>query len=252
MNRTFSTLIVDDDVSSRLALRTALQGESDITIVGEACSVSEATRLIAERKPDVIFLDINLPCRSGFELLPNLPQGTRVIFVTAFDEFAVHAFELHALDYMLKPLRRERLQLTLDRLRHTVNSSTLAVQDGPKSQSTPIMLHADGEVCLVSASTIAYVKAVGNYSQVHFTNGGKFLVRRRMEDWRNQLPADHFCRVHRSLIINLRLMRAVRSVSRDEAELKLEGCPHAITLGRRASLLLRRLFKQFETAEFAA
>jgi two-component system LytT family response regulator len=242
MNPAIRTLIVDDEPAARRTLRALLADFPFIRLEGEAANVGEAARLAENCAPQLVLLDITMPQRSGFELLPLLPSPFQVIVVTAFDDYAVRAFEFHAIDYLLKPIRRERLHLALQRARQTLaQPSATAAEEFIPPLKDELILQADGEVRIVSASNIAYVKAVGNYTQVNLTEGSRMLIRRSMEQWEELLRADQFFRPHRSLIVNLGLMRGIRPINRDAAELRLEGCRAPITVGRRASLLLRRI-----------
>jgi len=239
MTTPIRTLIVDDEPAARRALRSLLGSFPQVQLVGEAANVGDAARLAAVCGPQLVLLDVSMPLRSGFELLPLLPNSPQVIFVTAYDEHAVRAFEFHAIDYLLKPIRRERLQLSLERVRAALARPAATPVPEPPAQGE-VILQSEGQIRVVPVQSIAYVKAVGNYTQVHLTEGSRTLVRRSMEQWEESLPEDQFVRPHRSLIVNLRLAKGIRPVTRDVAELSLEGCSAPITVGRRASLLLRR------------
>lgn len=236
-------MLVDDEAPARRALREALGEFPGITIVGEAASVGDATRLLPERQPALVLLDVNLPVRSGFELLPHLPPETQVIFVTAFDTYAVRAFEFNVIDYLLKPIAPDRLRLALERVRQA--RRTLGVETATESWThrEELVLQADGDVHVVAVADITFIKAVGNYTQVNLQGGKRVLVRRSMESWLEQLPHARFCRPHRSLIVNLRLMKGVVRRSRDLAELQFRGAAAPLPVGRRASLLLQRALK---------
>lgn len=240
---TLPVMLVDDETSARRALRDALGAFPFVSIVGEAASVADATRIVNERQPALILLDVNLPVRSGFELLPHVPPTTHVIFVTAFDTYAVRAFEFNVIDYLLKPLQPERLKLALHRVCQNRLDAPATPRDDAPALSGEVVLQADGDVHVVPVSGITFIKAVGNYTQVNLAGGRRVLVRRSMDSWLEQLPRESFCRPHRSLIVNLRLMKGVLRRSRDLAELRFSGSETSVAVGRRASLLLQRTLK---------
>ena len=219
-------LIVDDEAPARSRLRKMLEAEADITILGECANGDEALDAIAADPPDLIFLDIQMPGRTGFELLRDLPADARppVIFVTAYDEHAVKAFEFHALDYLLKPFRKERLQQSLDRARGLAKQKTppagenkveqllrslppttpadypqrLAVKDGPRITILPL----ENIVCLL---------AEGNYIEVCTKDGKKLLLRETMARLETRLDPAKFFRASRSAFISLGQLKEILS-----------------------------------------
>ncbi len=233
-------LVVDDERSARKFLRTTLAAHPWISLVGEAACVEEAALLAAGQRPDVVLLDVQIPPASGFDLLPRLPTpAPAVIFVTAHDAYAVRAFEVSAVDYLLKPFSEERLLRALQRVQHGRNPSS-AKNCGSRSISS---LTLDGAVVLRDASRIrrvevrdiAAVVAEGSYTQVHFASDRPMLVLRTMADWEALLPAPPFLRVDRSLVVNLERIVGIDVHSRDKGELTLQanGSPR-LHLGRLA------------------
>ncbi len=220
-------LIVDDEAPARQRLRKMLEAEADITILGECANGDEALDAIAAAPPDLIFLDIQMPGRTGFELLRDLPADARppVIFVTAYDEHAVKAFEFHALDYLLKPFRKERLQQSLDRARALAKQKTqaaaadnkveqllrslppttpadypqrLAVKDGPRITILPL----ENIICLL---------AEGNYIEICTKDGKKLLLRETMARLEMRLDPAKFFRASRSAFISLQHLKEILS-----------------------------------------
>lgn len=237
-------LIVDDEPGARAELRAALRFRPGTRVVGEAGNVAEAIEVIARRRVDLVMLEVNLPIRSGFELLPHLPPETQVIVVTAVDSFALKAFEYNVVDYVLKPLRPERLHLALERIwqRRPGTRPPEAAAEPPREQE--IILQSEGDVHVVAVPSIAFIKAVGNYTQVHVSGGRRILVRKSMESWQAQLPVHSFRRPHRSLIVNLRLMQGVMRRTRDRAELQFRGHAQTVQVGRRATSCVQRALKR--------
>jgi len=175
-------VIVDDERLARTQLRALLARHENIDVVGEADSVDSAAAAIDKLRPDVVFLDIQMPGRDGFELLDRIAGS--VIFVTAYDQFAVRAFEARALDYLLKPVSAARLAQALERL-----------------DSKAEFVFIDQRV--VKLDTIQWIRAAGAYSEVFTADGRSTLAGRGMKSWQLRLPRDRFVRVHRSAIVNL-------------------------------------------------
>ncbi len=228
-------LIVDDEPPARERLTTLLSSHPQIEIIGEAGDVETAAALCTRLKPDVIFLDIQLPRASGFELLPMLTDDPAIIFVTAYDQFAMRAFEVNALDYLLKPIHPDRLALSLMRL-ETPPPETII----PLSETDLVALKADQLLRMVPVASITCIKAEDNYSSVHLLGMAPALVRRSLAEWEKVLPPKQFLRVDRSLIIRLDAVHSIHAESRDNTEVIISGQNSPIQLGRRASLFLRR------------
>jgi two-component system LytT family response regulator len=219
-------LIVDDEAPARHRLRLALEKESDLIIAGECENGLKALEALAQHHPDLIFLDIQMPGLDGFEFLRALPPEDRplIIFVTAFNEHAIRAFEVHALDYLLKPFRRERLQESLQRARvlfsHRTEKEVAAklealLQTFPQN---PGAAHAerlaikDGtRWSIVPVSEIVVLLASGNYVEVHTLDKRCLLWRETMQHLESRLNPSHFFRASRSTFVNLHFIREIQS-----------------------------------------
>jgi two-component system LytT family response regulator len=213
-------LLVDDERIGRTRLRRLLESEPDIEVVGECADGPAALEALREQPVDVLFLDINMPEMDGFDLLEQLnpePQPI-VVFVTAYDEHAVRAFDACALDYLLKPVSPERLAKTLGRVRAQlavgvpVEVSVGGVSSPGHSMSgvPRFVVRSGGRVSFVAAEEIDWVEAAGNYAIFH---AGKqnHMVRETMSSLEAQLPADRFLRVSRSAIVNLSRIKELYS-----------------------------------------
>jgi two-component system LytT family response regulator len=222
-------LIVDDERLARENLRGLLAVHEEIVVVGEAHHAEEARLMIAEKRPDLIFLDIQMPGGTGFDLLERLESPPPIIFVTAFDNFAIRAFEVNALDYLLKPVEPERLGMAIER----------AVQKHEKPRPQAGLLRYEDRVFLdtgrqtffLEVARIAAIRAEGNYTQVISTKGLKYLVRVPLHKWKVRLPVDIFVMLGRSLLINrLHIRRYILQTRR--AELYLADIAGPFILGR--------------------
>jgi two-component system, LytTR family, response regulator len=240
-------LIVDDEPPARRDLMRLLQRESDITVVGDVSDLDAARALVATAAPDVVFLDLRLAESTGFELLPALPAGTAVVIVTAFDHYAVKAFETNALDYVLKPVEPQRLALAIARVRarHALPAAAAADPEGRialpdrLADKDWLLLRDGGREEFVRASAIACITAEGDYTRVGTIDGRTRLVHRTLREWETRLPGGTFVRVHRSALVNFRHVTAIERHLTSRSRLELRGQP-PLAISRRAATRLRR------------
>ena len=234
------TLIIDDERLAREGLRKALEPFSDIEIVGEAQDVDSGLRKVQELKPDLIFLDIQMPRKSGFKLLDEISSTIKIVFVTAYDEYAIRAFEVNALDYLLKPVNPERLAKTIHRL---------LTQQEPEAPSVRTLLYSDQLFLMVGTamdfikiSDIAYISASVDYTDVYFRDGKHGLVTKSMKEWELRLPSEHFLRIHRSTIINLNQVDRIEKGSQGKMQIYQKGFNEPLQISRRNLSLIRERF----------
>ncbi|NBQ58156.1 MAG: response regulator [Opitutaceae bacterium] len=222
-------LIVDDEPGARDFLRKRLAEHPDIEVVAEAISVATALVFCGSLHPDVIFLDIKMPHAEGTELLTLLPADPRpeIVFVTAHDDRAVEAFELHALDYLLKPFSAKRMAATVNKLqRHFAGRLASKATGQNSSAGAPlgtIWVHAEKEMLQVELAEIALIESEDSYSR--------------------SLPASDFFRIDRFRIINLRQVQHFERVSRDKAFIQLLGVKAPKELRRQSTLRLAQRLK---------
>ena len=198
-------LIIDDERLARDGLRRLLQEHPDIQIVGDAANLPQAVQAIESLAPDLIFLDVQMPGGSGFDLLGLLDRLPQVIFTTAFDRYAMRAFEVSAIDYLLKPIEPQRLALALEKLRRLQPAPAIS----PSAQVRPLdgadkVFIKDGERCwLVALERVLLFESEGNYTRVYFDNQRPLLAR-SLNQLEAKLDPSWFTRVSRSHIVNLR------------------------------------------------
>jgi two-component system, LytTR family, response regulator len=221
-------ILVDDERLARKRLATMLAQHPEVRIVGEANSVADAQDLIAKVRPNIIFLDIQMPHADGFELVPLLPIEAAVVFVTAYDQHALRAFEAAALDYLLKPVSAERLAEAVRRLRIRLKTDTREVLVGDSRNWTRIPIQE-----------ISVIQAEGAYTRVLRGATDAHLVRRSMTEWLDLLPPEDFVRASRSLLVNRAHIAGLRSRNRDVGELLIRNRAAPIPLGRTALRTLR-------------
>lgn len=228
-------LIADDERLARQRLLQLLEKEEDIQIVGECSDGAAAAELLKSRPVDVAFLDIEMPGQSGLEALkvPTKSNPPLVVFITAFEQYAVRAFEANAFDYLLKPYREERLRNTLARVRSHLN--LLAKQAMPKSSSSGgeterIPIKANGRILLLKTEEIDWVEAEHNYVRLH-TRGATYLIRETMTGLEAKLSPNRFRRIHRSAIVNVDRIHEIQPWFRGDAIVMLDN-GHKLTASR--------------------
>ncbi len=238
MNKRLKAIVVDDERLARKDLRSLLAEYDTIEVVGEADSVAASKQLIDETDPDLIFLDIQMPGESGFDLLEKADVSANVVFVTAFDEYAIRAFEVEAVDYLLKPVNPERLRNTIMRLE----------REGPIRKERRKNLEYDDALLLtlndhlkfVRLSSILSIQAAGDYSEVTLKEGKRGLVLKSMLEWEDRLPGNHFCRVHRSAIVNMEYIDRIEEWFKNSYRVHLRGIDTPVPMSRRYAAILKQ------------
>ena len=198
-------VIADDEKAGRQLIKEYLSDYPDLVLVGEANKGVDAIKEINEFKPDLIFLDIQMPGKTGFEVLNYLDEIPKIIFSTAYDEYALKAFEVHAVDYLLKPYTKARFKTAIERLSQDQNQLQALVQNVVLNDSTfpsRVLVQFNKKLVSIKVEDIVWVEAYGDYSKVH-TGSNAFLSNYGISDLENKLNPDVFVRVHRSSIINL-------------------------------------------------
>jgi two-component system LytT family response regulator len=229
-------LIVDDEHLARQALRQALAEHPGVEIVGEAEGVADAMAAIARCEPQLMFLDIELGGDDGFDLLAALERPPMVVFVTAYAEYAVEAFAVNAVDYLLKPVEPERLNQALARAERALATTEPAPAAAGKGV---IALKTPKRTVLARPAEIVCVRADGDFTHVFVADQPALMMWRRLAHFEDVLPSPPFLRLGRSLIVNRDRLRRVETPSRESARIMLQGMAEALTLGRTAAARLR-------------
>jgi two-component system, LytTR family, response regulator len=232
-------LVIDDERLARSELRRLLKAHTEIEIVGEAANAAQAEEKIASLRPDLIFLDVQMPGRTGFELLADLPDAPRVIFTTAYDQYALKAFDFGALDYLLKPIEPARLAQAIARLQAKEETPEAPTPtEGLLREGDQVFLK-DGERCwLVRVSDIRLLESEGNYARVYFADN-RPLIPRSLQTLEARLDPQLFFRVSRQHIINLRAVRKVEPWFDGGLLLRLGENDSEIKVARRRAQELR-------------
>lgn len=217
---TLRVVIVDDEEPARLALRQDLEALGGVEIVAECANGFDAVKTVSERRPDLIFLDVQMPKLDGFDVLELIGVEVPVIFVTAYDTFALRAFDVHAVDYLLKPFARERLAAAIDRARARQQSehvSPAALRAASRPPGTPLerVVIRDGpHVHVVPVEKIDYVEAQDDYV-CFVADGRSYLKDQTMAAVETQLDPARFVRIHRSYMLNVERIARVELYAKD-------------------------------------
>jgi two-component system, LytTR family, response regulator len=221
MTHKIRTLVADDEPIARARVVSLLKGEDDIEVVRECATGEEARAAIEQDRLDLVFLDIQMPEMSGMELARTIQTNGEpaVVFVTAYDQYALRAFEVHALDYLLKPFSAERFRAALGHAREHVAKRRAAVGLPPNGITSPrdqgqrrhrLMIKSGGRIHFVRTSDIDWCEAAGNYVRMH-VGQQEYLVRDTMGHLESQLEPQQFVRIHRSTIVNVDRIQEMQS-----------------------------------------
>lgn len=250
------TLIVDDEPLGRERVRTLLARDDEIEVVGECGDGKKAITAIQKLKPDLLFLDVQMPELDGFGVLEAISGGPipAIVFVTAFDKYAVQAFEVHALDYLLKSFDRERFEATLKRAKLAIGRSresalnerlTGLIEDleARKERPTRLVIRAAGRITFLRVDEIDWIEAADNYVRVHVGKEAH-LMRETLQSLEKRLDPEQFLRIHRSHLVNLERIRELRPIFHGDYLVKLMNGTE-LTLSRNYREKLLEPLRQF-------
>jgi two-component system, LytTR family, response regulator len=239
-------IIIDDERLARTELRKLLQDFPEIEIVDEASNADEGIQKIENHNPDLIFLDIQMPGKTGFDMLSELDHAPQVIFTTAYDEYALKAFEVNALDYLLKPVEPRRLADAVEKLRRTGHNGSAEKISNHHSEPTSILgendqvFVKDGERCwFVKLSEVRLFESVGNYAKVFFGNN-KPLILKSLNALEERLDDKVFFRANRKHIVNLRMIDKIEPYFNGGLLLELKG-GEKIEVSRRQTVKFKEM-----------
>jgi DNA-binding LytR/AlgR family response regulator len=251
MDVTLKALLVDDEYPARQELRYLLGQLSNVEVVGEAASASEAMKLISALEYDILFLDISLPGMNGLELaskIRSLPRKPHVIFITAYENYALEAFDVNAADYILKPIEKERLQRAIDKVAAIKNGGEARVPApavpaaGAQQGMGRIVAKSGDRITLVDVSDICFVYVQGDSVYLK-TATDKLLTRLTLKELEGKLGSKNFFRTHRSFIVNIRKVREIRPFFNGTCRLVMDDREKSeVPVSRNQTKKLRKLF----------
>jgi two-component system LytT family response regulator len=237
---TARVLVVDDEAVARRRMRRYLAADGDVVVVGECGDGASAVDAIRRLKPDIVLLDVQMPELDGFAVLHALrpPELPAIVFVTAFDRYAVRAFDLHAIDYLLKPFSRDRFDLALARAKARIASrardkrlaSLIEHLRTTSSHPTRVAVPSAHRLVMLDWVDVDWIEAADNYVKLH-VGRTEYLLRRTLTSLEQQLDATQFVRVHRSAIVQVDRIVELRPESHGDSTLRLRG-GHSLTLSR--------------------
>ena len=247
------TMIVDDEPLARSGLRKMLENDETIDVVAEAANGRAALELLKQKKPELMFLDVQMPGLSGVQLLEQIPANLRpvIVFTTAFDEYAVKAFELHAVDYLLKPFSNRRFAAALERAkaahrsRHTMQLDRQLEEltaylhrqarapDAGAGLPDRIVVKADGDLHFIDYADVIWIEGQGDYLKIH-AGRNSVLFRETMAHMETRLPPGRFVRVHKSAIVNVDHVRRLKPIHYGD---------HALETSDGSSIRVGRVFR---------
>jgi two-component system LytT family response regulator len=231
MSKLLRTLLIDDEPLARNLLRTFLKDYPNFEIIAECSNGFEGLKAIQELKPDVIFLDVEMPKVNGLEMLELVEEPPLVVFTTAYQEHAIKAFECNALDYLLKPFTKERFKKSIDKIEErqkykseeTHKLQQLSAEGSLLNQELErVVVKTVNSIKVIPVSDIFYLEAQDDYVLVH-TAEGKFLKQQTMKHFEQVLPSRHFIRIHRSYIVNVYYMQRIEPYDKNGYQLRLKN-----------------------------
>ncbi|MVZ63953.1 LytR/AlgR family response regulator transcription factor [Sphingobacterium humi] len=216
------TILIDDEPLARSMVLEYLQQHPEFQVLAECNDGFEGVKAIQQHQPDLIFLDIQMPKLTGFEMLELLDSHPHIIFTTAFDEYALKAFEKNAIDYLLKPIRPDRFEKAIDKFKSAFQSNTQPKLDTEKLQESlaeeesleRIVVKTGSQIKIIPVQQINYLEAYDDYVKIH-TNDGMYLKNKTMSSFEKQLDNKQFVRVHRSFIVRVELLQKIEPMEKD-------------------------------------
>jgi two-component system LytT family response regulator len=237
-------ILIDDEPLARQELRRLLQAHPQVSIAGEAGTMADARELLGRAGYDLVFLDIQLRGGSGFDLLDSVLPGAQIVFVTAYDRFALRAFEVNALDYLLKPVAPPRLAATLQRLGDD-RTTAVAPAAAPNQRLTAedrVFVKTGSATRFVPVTAICAVRSAENYTEVVLQGGETLLVLRTLKSWEEALPDALFVRIHRQALVNLARVKRIERKGEDDMLFHLDAPGAPLPASRRQVTELREKF----------
>jgi two-component system LytT family response regulator len=255
INNSIKVLVVDDEPLARILIIELLKDFPEFQLIGECSNGTEALKAVKENLPDLVFLDVQMPEMDGLTLLEKIQKEhlPEIIFVTAYDQFAIRAFDFHAVDYLLKPFSKERFEKALSRVKERLsNHSTInlahrqisSLLENYQNKSAPLkrlFIKDKGKIILLEPETIDWIEADDKYLRLHTASGKSYLLRQTLNALEAELDAQAFARIHRSTIVNLARVRELNPLFNGEYVLILVNGTK-LTLSRNYK---NRFFEQF-------
>jgi two-component system LytT family response regulator len=244
MKDIIKAVIVDDVDSMRIVLKKLLGTFDKIQIIGEAADFEEARTIISEERPDLLFLDIDLNGLTSLDLLKTIGYQPMVIFITSHTDFAIKAFELNAVDYLLKPISLERLTKAIEKVTNKWEDTSFVDDYNTKFTADHIILLSfDNKMSFVRIKDVNYIEAYGNYTKVNLVDGKLSVTYNSIKNWDTKLPEDLFIQIHRSTIVNLHNVTKIEKWANDTGRLYLKGIDKPFEISRNYFFQIKKKYK---------
>ena len=245
MKNVIKAVLVEDVESMRLVLKKLLSSFDKIQVIGEASDFEEAQDIINEERPDLLFLDIDLNGLTSIDLLNKINYKPMVIFISSHADFAIKAFELEAVDYLLKPISLDRLTKALEKVTNKWEETDNWSEESNSKFGTEhiILLTFDNRLSFVKISDINYVEAYGNYTKVYLIDGRLSVTYNSIKNWETRLPEDIFIQIHRSTIINLQNVIRIEKWANDTGRLFMKGSEKPFEVSRNYFFQIKKKYK---------
>ena len=229
----YKAYILDDEPLAIKSLKKRLESHPEVEVVGEATRIGKAMEDVTALCPDILFLDIQLTEGTGFDFINNIRFSGKVVFVTAYDQYAFRAFEVNALDYLLKPVSEERMSYTLSKIKNnSYNNHKNISEVVGYSYSDRIFLVERDQIRFIPLEHITMISAARDYTFIETNDGKKNIIMRTMADWESRLPKEHFIRIHRSFIVNINHIEKIVRNSTSTAKVHLYNIKDPVSLSR--------------------
>ena len=241
MKKRLKAIVVDDERLVRKNLIDLLKNYSEIEVIAEADSCKDGIILVKKYRPDILFLDIQLAGETGFDLLEKVETNFHLVFVTAYDEYAIRAFDMNACDYLLKPVNPERLKITIDRILRQTESKT-SVKKYNYSDCIYVKLN-NSTSRFIRLNEIVSISSAGNYTEVVTSGKNKFLILKTLKQWEQELPDKFFLRIHHSSIINIESIEKIDKSLSAHYKVHLKNLNNPLVISRRYFKKIKTFFK---------
>lgn len=240
MGTKYKAIIVDDEKLALLDLKNVLSSFEEIEIIGEANNVSSAEALINKLHPDLVFLDIQLGGETGFDLVNKIDDEVDFVFVTAYDKYAIRAFEVNAQDYLLKPVSAERMRQTIQKLNQKIHEE--ADNSRRLNYDDVIFLMLNNKYRFLKIDLIVAITSDADYTTIFTVDKTKFITRKTMKEWESRLPENHFCRIHRETIVNLEYLSKTDDSFSNSFKVFMKGIEKPFLMSRRYAAKIKEKF----------
>lgn len=237
-----NVIIVDDERPARKELIFLLKDIPEIIVQGDTDNITDAITLITAKKPDLVFLDIQLSGENGFDLLKKIPVDFKVIFVTAYDEYAIKAFDVNATDYLLKPVDPKRLELALKRIMDVPSNDNSEVTKFEYDDS----IYVKQDNCtarFIEINSIIAISSLANHSKLETVDGDTFVILKTLKQWEAELPDAFFIRIHRSTIVNIKFIVNISSYSKTHHRVQMKNIKTPFEVSRSRFKKLKKVNK---------